>query len=42
MTEELSNLLRDPLFQLNVLLWLSQELPFGYDIKPFTFNTVSI
>ena len=28
----LSELIRDPIFQLNVLLWLAQPLPSGYGI----------
>jgi hypothetical protein len=38
MSEGYNELLRDPLFQLNVLLWLSQNLPAGYPIDPL-FHT---
>lgn len=34
----LPELIRDPIFQLNVLLWLAQPLPSGYEITPLLHN----
>jgi hypothetical protein len=38
MTPKPSDLLKDPLFQLNSLLWLAQPLPHGHEITPLFYQ----
>ena len=38
MTSTIDDMLSDPLFQLNVMLWLAQPLPKGKNITPIFYN----